>query len=675
MEARKPHVVLLVLVAVLVAAGSAFGQAQNPPENPSPSVPERKLPVNLYQYSKGRLWFPISIKPYTERPVPPPELTNTPRVDQMLREGKLTLSLQDAISLALENNLGISVQRYTTWIAGTDLLRAEAGQSLRGATGFTPVLGVIPTPSFDPVLSSTLSWTRSSFPVNNPFTSGVGLTRQVSLVNYSAQANFQYSQGFHTGTSFALAIDNTRASTTSPAVFLNPSVESQFVVSFQQQLLNGFGLLPNTRFIIEAKNNVQAASYAFQQQVMTTISQVEDLYWELVFTRENVKVQQAALATSQQLYEDNKRQVQIGTLAPIEVVRAESEVASDRQALIVAETTRLQQQTQLLNAITKNPMAPGLLNAEIVPTDTANVPPKIQVIPLQEAVREAWQNRPDLHQSELSLKNAGIEVRATRNALLPTLSLFGQYAGTGLGGNALVVNETPSSFQAVSTSPVVDANGNQLQVNGQPAFMGTPQAFTVLSRTLLTGGLPDALNSAFNGNFPTYAAGLTLNIPLRNRSAQADSARALLQQRQAETSYRQLQNTIVVDVRNAQIALEQDQARVQAAEKARILAQETLDAERKKFSLGVSTTFLVIQAQRDLTTAEGNELRAKVDLQEAQVAYEQAIGRTLQANRITVSDARNGRIYRSPLIPGSSDTFAADGEGATLAPAERPALR
>jgi outer membrane protein len=671
MEARKPHVVLLVLVAMLVTAGSAFGQTQNAPENTPPSVPERKLPLNLYQYSKPRLWFPISIKPYTPRPVPAPELTNTPRVDQLLRQGKLTLSLQDAISLALENNLGISVQRYTTWIAGTDLLRAQAGQSLRGATGFTPVLGSIPTPSFDPVLSTTLSWTRSSFPVNNPFTSGVGLTRQASLVDYNAQANVQYSQGFHTGTSFAVALDNTRTSTTSPAAILNPSVQSQFVVSFQQQLLNGFGLLPNTRFIIEAKNNVQAASYAFQQQVMTTISQVEDLYWELVFARENVKVQRAALATSQQLYEDNKRQVQIGTLAPIEVVRAESEVASDRQAVIVAETTRLQQQTQLLNAITKNPLATGLLDAEIEPTDTVNVPPKIQIIPLQEAVREAWQNRPDLHQSELSLKNTGIEVRATRNALLPTLSLFGQYAGTGLGGNLPVVTDT-GALLANSRSPIVDSNGQPVLVNGNPAFVGSP--VTAVS-SIISGGLGDALDSAFNANFPTYSAGLTLNIPLRNRSAQADSARALLEQRQAETSYRQLQNTIVVDVRNAQIALEQDQARVQAAEKARILAQQTLDAERKKFSLGVSTTFLVIQAQRDLTTAEGNELRAKVDLQEAQVAYEQAIGRTLQVNRITVSDARDGRIYRSPLIPGAPDINAGGGDATGLAPAGGAALR
>jgi outer membrane protein len=662
MEARKWPVVLLVCMALVAPPGSAFGQAQSAPENPPPNAPqgapERKVALQPYEYSKARLWFPASIKPYTERAVPPPELANTPRIESLIHEGKLTLSLEDAISLALENNLGIAVQRYTTWIAGTDLLRAEAGQSLRGATGFTPVLGSIPTPSFDPVVSSTLSWTRSTFPVNNPFTSGVGLGRQASLVNYSTVANFQYAQGFHTGTSFVMGLDNTRSSTSSPAVFLNPAVQSQFFFSFQQPLLNGFGLLPNTRFIIEAKNNIESAKNAFEVQVINTIAQVEHDYWELVFARENVRVQQQALDVANQLYGDNKRQVAIGTLAPIEVVRAEAQVASSQQALIVAQTGQLQQQTILLNDITKNPMAPGLLTVEVVPSDSANVPPKVEVIPLQDAVREAWQKRPDLREAELTLKNAGVEVRATRNALLPTLVLFGQYAGTGLGGNAPAIAQT-GAFSANPSSEIVNANGQPALVNGQPVFVGSPVTAVT---GLIPGGLSDALNSAFNGSFPTYAAGLTLNIPLRNRSAQADSARALLEERQSETSYRQLQNTIVVDVRNAQIAMEQDVASVKAAEQATILARETLDAERKKFALGVSTTFLVIQDLASLVTAEGNELRAKVNLHEARVTYDQAIGRTLEVDHITVADAQGGHVYRAPLIPGTPDTFSAGRE-------------
>jgi outer membrane protein len=657
MKSRKWPIVLLMIVALLAPPGSAFGQAQTAAQNLPPGAPARIVPLNLYEYSKARLWFPASISPYTERTVPPPVLTNTPQLESLIHEGKLMLSLDDAISLALENNLAIAVQRYTTWIAGTDLLRAQAGQSLRGATGFTPVLGQIPTPSFDPLVSSTLSWTRSAFPVNNPFTSGVGLTRQTGLINYSTVANFEYSQGFHTGTSFVVGLNNTRSSTTSPAVFLNPSVQSQFFISLQQPLLNGFGLLPNTRFIIEAKNNIEAAKYAFQQQVINTIALVEHDYWELVFARENVKVQQQALDVANQLYEDNKRQVAIGTLAPIEVVRAQAQVASSQQAVIVAQTGKLQQQTVLLNDITKNPMAPGLANVEVVPTDSANVLPKTEVTPLPEAVREAWQKRPDLLQAGMSLKNAGIEVKATRNALLPNVTLFGQYAGTGLGGNEPLTVATGALKP--TTTEIVNASGQPVLINGQPVFTSSP--VTALSR-IISGGLGDALNSAFNGNFPTYAAGLTLSIPLRNRSAQADNARALLEERQAETSYRQMQNSIVVDVRNAEIALVQDLASVHAAEQATVLARETLDAERKKFALGVSTTFLVIQDLASLVTAQGNELRAKVNLQEARVTYDQALGQLLDVRHITIADARNGHVYRPPRIPGTPDIFTAGRE-------------
>ncbi len=629
MKSRKWPVVLVMILTLLVPPGAAFGQEQTAPQSASVaapvSAPARTVPLNLYQYSKARLWFPASIKPYTQRYVPPPVLTNTPRIESLIHEGKLTLSLDDAISLALENNLGIAVQRYTTWFAGTDLLRAEAGQSLLGTSGFVPVLGSFVAPSFDPVVSSTLSWTRSSFPVNNPFTSGVGVTRVASLINYSTVANFQYTQGFHTGTSFTVGWDNTRSSTSSPVVFFNPAVQSQFFVSFQQPLLNGFGLLPNTRFIIEAKNNLQAANYAFQQQVINTVALVEHDYWELVFALENVKVQQQALVVANQLYQDNKRQVAIGTMAPLEVVQAEAQVASSQQAVIVAETGRLQQQTVLLNDITKNPMAPGLQDVEVVPTDSASVLPKVEVIPLQDAVREAWQKRPDLLESELSLKNTQVEVKATRNALLPGLTLFGQYAGTGLGGNQTV--KLP---------------------NG--------------TTTVIPGGLADALNAAYNGSFPTYAAGVTLSIPLRNRSAEAANARALLEERQAEVSYRQLQNTIVVNVRNAQIAMQQGLASVKAAQQATIYARETLEAERKKLALGVSTTFQVVQDLGILLTDEGNELRAKVSLQEARVTYDQALGRTLEVEHVTIADARGGHVYRPPLIPGTPDLFTAGRE-------------
>jgi outer membrane protein len=415
-----------------------------------------------------------------------------------------------------------------------------------------------------------------------------------------------------------VALDNTRTSSTSQFQFFNPAVQSTFIIQFQQQLLNGFGLLPNTRFILEARNNRLLADATFGLQVITTVAQVENAYWELVFARENVKVQEAAVATSTKLYGDNKKQVEIGTLAPIEIVRAESEVATDRQNLIVAQTTQLQDQTLLLNAITKNPTADDLLNVEIVPTDGIPTTSSAEMIPLQDALKVAWEKRLEVRQAELGLKNDSIEVRATRNALLPTLTAFGQYSGTGLAGINTDKTQTP---------PVVTSTG-----------------------------FVDSASTAFGTSFPTYAAGVNLTMALRNRSAQADSARAQLTRRQDETRYQQLKNNILVDVRNALIALQQDQARVEAVTKARELAQQTLDAEQKKYQLGASTVFFVIQAQRDLTAAQGNEIRAKIDLQEAQVAYYKALGRTLDVNHITVADAKGGHVYSPPLIPGAPAT-------------------
>lgn len=624
-----------VLAGLMVTGAPVYGQSQeqNPPPAPGPApqapvpapapaeaAPQRRIPAGP-DYSKGKRVFPNFFSPYSPIQVPAPPLTNTPRIDQLIQEGKLMLSLDDAISLALENNLDISVERYVPWIAETDILRAKAGGAVRGlaGTGTAAVLGAIPSTNFDPVVSSTLSWARNAFPVNNPFISGVGLSRTASLINYNAQANFQYSQGFHTGTAFTAGLANTRSSTTSPAAFFNPAVQSQLFVSFQQQLLNGFGLLPNTRFIIEAKNNRKIADLSLALQVISTVTTVKNAYWELVFARENVKVQQAALATSQKLYEDNKRQVEIGTLAPIEVVRAESEMATDRQNLIVAQTNLLQQQTAMLNAITKNPMAPEVQNLEIIPTTVIPAAGPVEVLPLQDAVKEAWANRPELRQAQLNLKNAHVESRATRNALLPTLTLIGQYAGNGLGGDSRILSNT--------TPPVVLAT--------------------------IPGGLGDALDQAIHSDFPSYSVALNLTIPIRNRSAQADSARALLTERQLQTSYQQQQNSIVVDVRNALIVLQQGAGRVDAAQKARELAQQTLDAEEKKYKLGASTVFFVIQAQRDLTTAQGNEIRAKADLQEAMVTLDKALGRTLDANRITLADARSGYFQRDPLIPGT----------------------
>jgi outer membrane protein TolC len=527
------------------------------------------------------------------------------------------------------------------------------------------VLGSGPSASFDPVFTTGVNWSRASIPVNNPFLSGTGTTTVPILTNYNANYNFGYTQGFHTGTVASIAFDNNRFSTTSTAQLFNPAVQSTMTFTVSQPLLNGFGILQNTRFILEAKNTVKVADSIFAQQVITTVSAVANDYWELVFARENVKVQEAAVGVSTKLYSDNKKQLEIGTMAPLDVLTAESQLATDQQNLIVAQTTKLQQETVLLVAITKNPLAANLNGVEIVPTTPISTPDVIENITLPDAVTEAWQKRPEIQQAELNLKNAGIEVKATRNALLPQLNIFGQYSATGLAGNQITRTQTPTAFAPNPNSPVVDQFGNEISfpdpVVPAPVFAGTPIAF--LTNTKVTpGGLPDALHSMINNNFPTYAAGLNLTLPIRNRSAQADSARALLDERQQQVQYRSTQNIIVLNVRNALIALQQDRSQVAAAGKARELAQQTLDAEQKKYQLGSSTSYNVVLRSRDLTAAQGTELRAKANLEEAVVNFNQAMGRTLEVNHIIVADARRGKISRELNIPGTPEPDAVMGK-------------
>ena len=606
-------VVLSVLATLampipLAAQGhsSSAMQVQTPPPQTQPAPAAAPGPVAPLiipagpNYAKDIPWFPTSIRPYVQREVPEPVMVNSPKLEQLIHQGELQLSLQNAIQLAIENNLDIGVQRYVAWIADTNVLKALAGP---------------PGLSFDPTFSSTLNWVRSSIPVNNPFISGTGLAKVTGLTTNNAQANFGFTKGFKSGTLFSLAFNNTRASSTSPAVFFNPDVQSTLSVGFEQQLLNGFGFLPNTQFILEAQNNSQAARDTLESEVMTVVANVEDAYWNLVYARSNVGVQEANVNWAQKNLQQTRAELQVGTVAELDVVTAESSLASDQQALIVAQTNELQQQTALLNLITRNPMAAGLESVQVVPTASINTPPQINIIPYRDAVAEAWKDRPDLLAQELALDNSDIAVKATRNALLPTLTLSGNYTTEGLAGNSKGV------------------------VAGQTV--------------ILPAGLLDAWDTLINQNFPTYSAALTLSVPLRNRAAQAASAQAQLQQRESLMSLQSLKNSIAAAVRNAQIAIQQGLANVQAAEKAVQLAQETLNAYQKEYQYGTATEFQVTQQASNLAIAQGNEIQAKAGLLEAVVALNEALGRTLQVHNISIADAASGHVSRPPRIPGT----------------------
>ena len=419
-------------------------------------------------------------------------------------------------------------------------------------------------------------------------------------------------------------------------------MQSSLSISLSQQLLAGSGRFINSRNMIIAQNNRKIADLAFAQQAITTVTNTITAYWELAYARENVNVQQQAVTVSEKLFSDNKKQLDIGTMAPLDVTRAESELATDRQNLIVAQTVKLQDELVLKNYISKDPLASNLISVEIIPTDKPTSPEAIQTSSFEDAVKEAFAKRPDLQEQFYNLKNADIDVRATRNALLPTATLGAYYSSAGLAGNSALLG--PSSI--IAGQSIVDVNG-----------VAIPGYFIPETVSPITGishqGFGTAQSQIFHNDFPTYAGQLTLTLPLRNRAAQADNVHAQLVKRQFEAQTQQIKNTALLDVRNTTIAVEQGRAQVQAASKARELQQQTFDAEQKKYQLGASTVYQVILTQRDLITSQGTELRALANLAEAKANYERALGRTLEVNSVTIAGAEKGVIEKDTLIPGT----------------------
>jgi outer membrane protein len=651
----------VILAATLVGGPVSPAYAQGPPQNPPPApAPQAKTsseattPISLgtakHHYSRAPRPFPNIFAPYHAIKVEPSSLVNSPRIEQLIHEGKLELSLQDAVELALENSVDIAVQRYYPWIADVGILKASAGFSGYGIPGadiagssasLNPFAFIIT--QYDPLLTSSVSFDDRKTPINNPFISGTGTgASAASIVSHTSTYNTQYSQYFPTGTSMTVTYDNTRSSNSAAANFFNPDVQSSIFLGLTQNLLSGFGLTVNRRNIIIANNNRKIADLAFSQQAITTVTNTITAYWELVYARANVSVEQQAVAVSEKLFNDNKKQLEIGTMAPLDVTRAEAQLATDRQNLIVAQTVQLQDEQTLKNAISRNPLDPKIINLEIVPTDKPTAPEQTEAPSFEEALKEAYAKRPDLLEQEYNLKNAAIDVKATHNALLPTATLSGQYGTVGLAGNSRQI----LTSQTIAGTQLVDVNG----VANTGVFL--PVIVPITTKTNFAG-FSDAMSSVLHNQNPDYGAQISITIPIRNRSLQADNQRSQLVQRQIEMQVQQLKNAALLDVRNTYIALVQDRARVEAASKASELQKQTFEAEQKKYQLGASTVYNVILTQRDYVTAQGTELRALADLVEARANYERAVGKTLEVNHVTIADARTGEVERETLIPGT----------------------
>src|SRR5713101_2045386 len=647
----------LFLAASMVPAGWAQ-DASSVPSAPSAqmpaqqAVPSKSQPFEVKEYSKPRSAFPNLLAPYTARHVAPPNLANTPRIDQLMRDGKLYISMNDAVALALENNLDIAIARYNLNIADTDVWRAKAGSSTLGVNngvvqntpgggvgglgtqvgsgqGGTSVgaggagagsgglvqstLGSGPQiTSFDPILSGTLQIDHLKIACATPFCGNVQNT---------GTASFAYAQGFQWGTNMSVSFNNQRQTSNSQFTNVSPALNSSFKFQLTQHLLQGFGFAPNTRFIQIAKNNREISDVAFRLQITTTVDQIENMYWDLVFAYENVRVQKEQLAFAQKTLSDNQKQVEIGTLAPIEVVRAQSTVASNQQTLTVALTNLQLQQLLMKNALSRTLVDPVLADAEVIPTSTMELPAQEAIVPIQDLVNEALSHRPELAEQRINLSNTAISNKAIRSSLLPTLDLFAYYQGTGLGG-------------ALNPNYLCTTDPTQCTGNANPA-------------TSYSGALVQLVDSTA----PDKGVGLTLSIPLRNRTAQATQVRSEFEYRQAQLRLQQLENQVRIEVRNAQFGVQQNRASVASAQAAVDLARQSLDAEQKKYALGASTSTLVLQNQAGMTQAEVTLVSAKAAYEKAEVELDRAIGLLLDHAGIQIAEAERGEVTHAPNIP------------------------
>jgi outer membrane protein TolC len=660
-----------VMLALTAGVPSGFSQqaagtaSSDLPAAPTPTPTEtlnlRSTQRDFTKPAAGLVGNPINW--YRPTTIAKTNFSNSVRLDQLVKDGKIYLSLSDAIALALENNYDIAIARYYLDIADTDVARAKAGSSLLGvgatvlqntlggssqtlsASGAPGTIGgatagssglVISTDGAgpapenrDPVLGSNIQFERTESPQTTAF-------QPRSFTNTNTY-DFTYNQGFATGTALTAGFNNTRVTTNNPFTSYSPQLSANFRLTVTQHLLQGAGLWVNKRFIYEAILDRRITDSTFRQQVLSTVNQVENIYWVLVSAYEDVQAKQHALEQSTKLNGDVRKQLEIGTMAPLDVVNADSTVATDKQALIISESNLNFQQLILKQALARNLNDPALVAAPIIPTDRVSLDPlPEEKLSPDELTQEAFKNRPELEQAVLSLKKDAISLRGARNALLPVFDAYGFYGASAAGG-----------------AP-----------NAACSFLGTSCAATS------TSGYSDVFSNLFNSSSPDKGLGFNLTIPLRNRTAQAVQARSQIEYRQAELHLEQLYTQIHMQVVNQQYALANDRAQVGAASAALDYAQQSLDAEEKKLRLGASTTANVLLQQRNLAVAESSRINANATYAKDRAALYQMLASTLQHYGINLNEATIGEVRTAPVIPG-----LAPAKDTSVAPTAPPAAQ
>ncbi len=594
---------------------------------------------------------PILWRPYLAPAVPPVRRANSDRMRNLIRGGKLYLTVQDAIALALENNVDIEVARYNPISLEWSVERAEAGGSLPGVpSGASQASSVA---SGQGVLGSQASANLSSGQNANNRSTGNATISQVGPVAQTLDPAIQessvfshktylqadsvqtgqnpvllqnqhsyfgsYQQGFPIGGSVNVTYNNHYLDENAISDVTNPSEFPTVAINIQQSLLQGFGEAVNTRQIRVAKINLRTSDLNFKSTLITTTANVLNSYYALVGDYEDMKAKQAALDVAQRLLADSRRQVEIGSLSNLDLITSESQVASTEQDLVNSQAALQQQEIILKTLISRTGIGdPLLARTEIVPLDRIVIPPTDDIPPSSQLVHTALTNRNDLMAEKANIETSEVSSIATKSGLLPQLQLL---AGTSDAG-------------AAGTAKIASIDG-----------------FTFGPNPYFVGGLGTALGQVFRRDFPSENVGGFTVIPLHNRAAQADFAIDRLAIRQSQLEQAKDNNQAQVDVLNAVVFLRQSRARYEAAVRARVLNEQLLDSEQKKFNLGASTPFNVIQQQRDLTASQNTEIAALVSYSNARVNLDQTLGTTLETNHIAIADARTGRVAQTSVLP------------------------
>lgn len=652
-----------VLCTQLVPFGFAQNQQQAPPptqttaatpEAPAATTSGSAAPPPLAQLMQQQpvpqpppfqVALPHShnpLSPYMPSTVPPLDLNNSPLLQNLIRNGKLYLSLRNAIDLAIENNLDLAYFRYNFPIAQTDYARTKAGGTANGVNtaivqsstqgGFgssntssgsansgsaaagaggivTSTLGAgAAVSSFDPYVNFKGLVDHSVTQEGNLFTWGVPTFEQNTI-----EGLVNFTQSFPLGTNLTVNYEGQRFANNSPYEAINPSLYSNFQFVLTQQLLAGFGLSSNERYMHIAKKNIRITDLAFRAQVIATVTQVENIYWDLVNAYKDAQVKERSLAFAQQTLEVDKKQLSLNAIPAMQVMTDQSAEATSEGDLTVSRANLRLNELLIKNAITKSD-DPGIDEMPVVPLDLVGAPDPNASQPVDDLIAEAEKNRPDVSQDEIAMQVAQMSLQSIKSELLPTLNVYGFYGGAGIAG---------------PKNPTCNLPGDECSSD-------------------LPTGFGSMFQNTFNYSSPEYQVGLNLSINLRNRVAKADQFRAVLEYRQRQITFEEQKKSIRFDVRNSQFALQQAEARVDAAQKARDLAQRTFDITKQEQKLGAKSSYDTLVSQQELAIAESTLFAAQTAFEKAKVDIDRATGETLERMDVSIDDAKTGVVSHAP---------------------------